>query len=129
MSNTINKGSVELYLLSEFKPVPAHTSQFDQSHYRPTGVRWPIEEFDGIYQIYRHSRLCQVLEREFGTGDAIVLRYERLNLITTLIPLDQRSPILWNGEAHKVFQGDPDDRLLLQLPKSFRFDRVSVGHE
>lgn len=120
------RGTVEPYLLSEFHPLPAHSKQFDHRHYRYAGVSWPLQEFEGLFQMYRHARLCKHLERRFTSGDALIVRYYDANLITTLVPLERRAPILHNGEMHRVFEGDAGDCVLLQLPESFRLSQVSV---
>ena len=126
MSQQIHRGSIELFLLSECVGLPERSDAFQKELYRPTGQVWPYEEFDGPWQIYRHARTLNNIERRFGPGDAIVIRLFSLNKITTLIPLDRKSPILWNGEHHRIFEQSPGiGEVLLQLPRSFQFKTAS----
>lgn len=129
MSAHTYKGTVTPYLLSEFCPLPGRSNQFDLKHYRSAGQSWPIQEFEGIFQMYRHARLCRTLERPLATGDILILQYTSLNLISTMVVLDRTAPLLWNGEAHRIFEGDPEERVLLQLPRSLRPDLVEIQHQ
>jgi hypothetical protein len=124
-----HRGTIELYLLSEFHPLPGKSDEFDARHYRYAGQTWPLHEFDGIHQMYRHVKLSPFLPRPLGSGDAILVHYHTLNLVTTLIVADRGAPLLHNGEPHKVYQRDPDEPVLIQLPRSLRFDCVEVEIE
>jgi hypothetical protein len=126
MSNPAHKGSVELFLLSECVGLPTRAGGFKKELYRPTGQVWPYEEFDGPWQIYRFAREVRSMERAFGPGDAIVIRFTTLNTITTLVPLSRQAPVLWNGEHHRIFEQTPGiGDVLLQLPRSFQFQTAS----
>lgn len=126
---TSYRGTVELYLLSEFHPLPGKSDQFDARHYRYAGQTWPLHEFDGIHQMYRHVKLSPFLPRPLCSGDALLVYYHELNLVTTLIVTDRAAPLLHNGESHRVFQREPDEPVLIQLPRSLLFDRVGVEAE
>lgn len=119
------KGSVELFLIAEGVSMPEVSSGFVRGLYRPTGLVYPYEEFDGPWQIYRFARGLTCMDRRFGPGDAIVVRFSELNRITTLVPLDRKSPVLWNGEKHRLFERTPGvGDVLLQLPRSFQPSRA-----
>lgn len=102
--------------------MPGASDQFDTRHYRYAGQTWPLHEFDGIHQMYRHVKLSPYLPRPLGSGDALVVRYHDLNLVTTLVVVDRAAPLLQNGEPHRVFSRDADEPVLIQLPRSLRFD-------
>ena len=126
MSNSLHRGSVELFLLSECVGLPERADHFRKELYRPTGMVWPYEEFDGPWQIYQHARSLRNLERRFGPGDAIIIRLFTVGKITTLIPLDRKAPILWNDEHHRIFEQAPGiGEVILQLPRSFQMEPAS----
>lgn len=125
---TSHRGKIELYLLSEFHPLPGCSEEFDARHYRFSGLSWPLMEFDGIHQMYRHVKLSPQLPRQLGSGDALLVHYQELNLVTTLVIVDRQAPLLSNGEPHRVFAREPDEAVLIQLPKSLKFDQEELSN-
>lgn len=116
-----HKGTIEIYYLSELESVPSDSKSFDANHYRYAGQSWPLQEFDGMFQILRHAQCCHQMERPLGTGDILFIRWDALNLIATLVVLERQATLLWNGEHHKLFVGDADEPVLMQLPRSLYF--------
>ncbi len=120
MKRSIFTGTVAPYLLSERHALPDSTEGFDASHYRYGGQTWPLAEFDGVFQLYRYAVACPYLPRPLAPGDMLLVCYRELNRISSLVVMDRRAPLLWNRQRHTIYEGDPDEPILLRLPRALR---------